>query len=370
MANEPVRVTVKGQVIPDSSAMDDIFVQGDRDAQVIQFTMDKYVNGVDISTGVNYVMNGLNARKQAATGAMGKSDGPEEDTFVLTWRVGSQFTAESGRLILWITATMSSGGNVTFNWQSKPKTVYVKEGFLSGEYIGVTEQLLVDIATMLGRAEQAASGAEQSAVRSDASAEDAARCAANASASEAEAHGSAAAAAADAAAASASKEAAAQSAGEAEGFSSASGASAEAAQGSEEAAAAHAAAALQSEQKAKTSERAAAQSEADAAVSEQNASDSETVARNAANIATAASLNPPYIGENNNFYTYDMQQGQYVDTGKKGEAVVLNFSADALYAFYVNAAGHLILLYDDGAEAPNFRIDPDTGHLIYTFVTA
>lgn len=183
---EPVLIRVRGQELPCDSPLDQMLVQGDKNAQVIQFVMDKTVNGVDISTDVSYAINGLNSQGQAATGGLSKSEGRDPDTFTLTWTVGDQFTYEDGRLILWITATRSTDDSeVVFNWQTKPKEVFVRKGFLTGEYIGVTEQLLIDIAGMLGRAEQAASNSEASAVDSARSATAAAGSAREAAASEA-----------------------------------------------------------------------------------------------------------------------------------------------------------------------------------------
>lgn len=186
MAAEPIKIDVVGKDIA-GDALRNTIVQGEEAAQKIEFTLDQMSNGVSLQDA-NFQMNGLNSRNQSAVGSLAKGTSPIPGKFTLTWSISQQFTASEGRLYLWINAVKShqaSGKTVVdMNWETKPKEVYVQKGFLMGEYVSVTEQLLIDIASMLGRAEQAANSSEASAVRSDESASESANSASEAKSSE------------------------------------------------------------------------------------------------------------------------------------------------------------------------------------------
>ena len=243
MAAEPIKVDVVGKDIT-GDALRNTIVQGEEAAQTIEFTLDQMSNGVSLQDA-NFQMNGLNSRNQSAVGSLAKGTSPIPGKFTLTWSISQQFTASEGRLYLWINAVKShqaSGKTVVdMNWETKPKEVYVQKGFLTGEYVSVTEQLLIDISGMLGRAEQAAGNSEASAVRSEASATASANSATAAAASEANAETSE-------------------------------------------------TNAKQSETKAKASEQNAADSEAHAGASASAAAESERIASAAANRAQASSI--------------------------------------------------------------------------------
>lgn len=161
-------------------------------------------------------------------------------------------------------------------------------------------------------------------------------------------------------------------------------------------------AAKTSETNAKASENAAKTSETNAQAAESGAiiaktaaetakSAAETAQTQAAASATAAeaaatrasnvSVKVPYVGDNGNWYVWDNDTGGYVDTGThaqgaqgpKGEQGVqgvqgpqgingVALAADGIFAFNVNAEGHLIVEYT-GTDAPDFSINAE-GHLI------
>lgn len=291
MANEPIKIQVSGKDIRGES-LNNLFVQGDKYAQVIEFTMNQYVDGVDIYTGVNYQINGLNSRNQSAVNVLAKSSSLVNGQFTLTWNVSDKFTVRDGKLVIWINAVKShtdpSTGKdvVDLNWQTSPKEVFVRQGFLIGDYVSVTEQLLLDIAGMLGRAEQAATNSEGSAVRSAASATASAN---SASASQ----GSAIASANSAAAALASER-------NAQAYSNDARESALAAKESE-------VNSLQSEQAARSSEISAMQSAASATLSAADAKTSERIAVEHAMLsvesATSANDSANRAGEAAQLYT-------------------------------------------------------------------
>lgn len=167
-----------------------------------------------------------------------------------------------------------------------------------------------------------------------------------------------------------------------------------------------------SENAAKTSEINAKASETAAKTSETNAKWSESIAVNAEKLseaaqkgaetargqsegfatrseqsairAEAAAIRVPYVGENGNWFVWDATANTYVDsgaasqgaTGAKGEQGVqgvpgeqgvngVAVASDGIFAFNVDANGHLILEYT-GTEAPDAFINSE-GHLIFNF---
>lgn len=62
------------------------------------------------------------------------------------------------------------------------------------------------------------------------------------------------------------------------------------------------------------------------------------------------------------------EKGEKGDTGEKGEpgdAAALIDLDSGVFAMLIDENGHLLVAVNDGQEAPDMEIDPETGHLIY-----
>ncbi len=81
----------------DTTSIKNVFVQGEKNADTVNFEVERYYNGSDISQLI-FVIKGITERNHLAEQILEKS--VRSDSIVLKWRVNSQFTAESGELKL------------------------------------------------------------------------------------------------------------------------------------------------------------------------------------------------------------------------------------------------------------------------------
>ena len=108
--------------------------------------------------------------------------------------------------------------------------------------------------------------------------------------------------------------------------------------------------AQQQAQAAATSATQAAQSASNAAQSEQNAAESATEAAESAETAQEYSGKPPII-QNDTWWTWNAETGQYEDTGQsaKGDVMFATFAIDP-------ETGLLTMTTPDGYDGPTFMI--------------
>ena len=94
----------------------------------------------------------------------------------------------------------------------------------------------------------------------------------------------------------------------------------------------------------------AAQSATDAAQSEENAAQSATDAAESAQTAQEYSGKPPII-QNDTWWTWDAEQGEYVDTGEsaRGDVMYATFEIDM-------DTGELVMYTPDGYTGPVFSL--------------
>lgn len=362
MGKDPIQIQVTGKEIQ-QEPLDRLIVQGELNATDIVFTLDRYVDGIDLAqTGMAYQIYGVNQNNQSAYNSLVKGTVTDPNKFTLRWIVGNQFTVAHGPLRLWINASKSEGGKVVLNWQSKRARIFIGDGFILSDYISVTEQLLIDLATMVSQAQAAAAASGNSASMSAISETNARNSAVNADASKAAAATSATASATSATNASSS---------------------ATLASGRATAASDSAAHAKTSEANSKASELAAKISEDSANIAAQS---SESFAIQAQQIKDSTEMlhdvQETRVGfkrrdEESFTYTEDLtgplgprgpqgNQGPAGPTGEKGDRgeTGLTMLAEGLFLFYVTTDGFLICRYDERSEPPSFRINA-SGNLIW-----
>lgn len=99
-----------------------------------------------------------------------------------------------------------------------------------------------------------------------------------------------------------------------------------------------------------TSATQAAQSASNAAQSEQNAAESATEAAESAETAQEYSGKPPII-QNDTWWTWDAETGEYVDTGEaaRGDVMYATFEIDM-------DTGELVMYTPDGYTGPAFSL--------------
>lgn len=98
-----MEIRSEGKNIP-TYPFGDLFIQGEQFADVIFFTVDRFVNGYDLS-GASFCMRGLTEDGWEVQQTLHITD-TEEDTIRLRWRVNGDFTHNSGRLSLELRADM------------------------------------------------------------------------------------------------------------------------------------------------------------------------------------------------------------------------------------------------------------------------
>ena len=108
--------------------------------------------------------------------------------------------------------------------------------------------------------------------------------------------------------------------------------------------------AQQQAQAAANSATQAAQSASDAAQSEENAAQSATDSAESAQTAQEYSGKPPII-QNDTWWTWDAEQGEYVDTGEsaRGDVMYATFEIDM-------ETGELVMYTPDGYTGPVFSL--------------
>lgn len=89
----------------DSTPIKNILVQGEKNADIISFEIDRYYNNIDISELV-FIMKGINSENQLAEQNLIKKI--EKNIIILKWTVDAQFTAKAGVLNLEIRGVTNS----------------------------------------------------------------------------------------------------------------------------------------------------------------------------------------------------------------------------------------------------------------------
>lgn len=113
-----MEIRAEGKNIP-TYQFGSIFIQGEQFAEVIYFTVDRFVNDYDLS-GASFCMRGLTEDGWEIQQELHITD-TGEDTLRLRWRVNGNFTLNSGKLSLELRADMDD--YLIMKYDMQPVTV-------------------------------------------------------------------------------------------------------------------------------------------------------------------------------------------------------------------------------------------------------
>jgi len=108
---------------------ENIVVEGDSNSQILTFSINRYFDGVDLTTKTIQVAYQNALGQSQYSDAYLKAIDAENDTFTFDWTLPSGIAIKDGEVQISVEFSETVNGVKTYIWKTKPATFYVEDSF-------------------------------------------------------------------------------------------------------------------------------------------------------------------------------------------------------------------------------------------------